>query len=101
APTFDAGSPAVVPAAPQPSPGAVLAGTLRARWAERTVSTGAAELPAWMLLALPLGLAGAALFGQAAVAPAAATRRRPGALSHLMTSGAHTRSGSADVPTEP
>jgi hypothetical protein len=101
APSFDSGSAAVVPAAPQPSPGAALAGSLRARWAERTASTGAGELPTWMLLALPLGLAGAALFGQAAVAPATATRRRPGALSRLMTAGPSARSGLADVPTEP
>ncbi|MFP5255775.1 MAG: hypothetical protein ACLGI8_08005 [Acidimicrobiia bacterium] len=86
-PAFDAGSPSLAPTAPQPSPGAALAGTLRARWAERASSRGSGELPAWMLLALPLGLAGAALFGQAAVAPAAASRRRPGALTRLMTSG--------------
>lgn len=92
-PAFDApsvadGSPALAPVAPQPSPGAVLAGSLRARWAERASSPGSGDLPAWMLLALPLGLAGAALFGQAAAAPAVTGRRRPGALTRLVASSA-------------
>jgi len=98
APSFDGGAPALVPAAPQPSPGAVLSGSLRARWAERAASTGSGDLPAWMLLALPLGLAGAALFGQAAAAPAVTGRRRPGALSRLVASSPQS---APDLPIDP
>jgi len=81
-PAFDSGTPAFAPAA-TPSPGAALAGTLRARYAERASNPGEGSLPPWMWLALPLALAGAALFGDALAAPATATRRRPGALSRL------------------
>lgn len=86
APVFE---PLDVPAAPAPSQGAQLAGALRARYAERTSTAGPGHLPGWVWLALPLTLLGAALFGHALLAPAAAGRRRPGALSRLTAADAH------------
>jgi len=78
-----------VPAVRTPSPGAALAGSLRARYAEAPASGGPGHLPGWTWLALPLGLGGATLFGQALAAPADAARRRPGALTRLVAADAH------------
>jgi hypothetical protein len=71
-----------------------------------TAVAGATTLPATGGAALPLGLAGAALFGQSLVAAPAAARRRPGALSHLMSSTSTAAAGTAgnassDSPASP
>ncbi len=80
-PSFD---PVPVVVAPTGPAAPSLIGAIRARWGERTSTGGDGYLPGWAWLALPLALAGAALFGQALTAAPAAARRRPGALSRLV-----------------
>jgi hypothetical protein len=74
-----------VPVVPGSSnPAASLAGTIRARYAERDSSGGDGYLPGWVWLALPLGALGTMLFARSLDASPAASRRRPGALSKLV-----------------
>jgi len=51
--------------------------------------------PGWVWLAIPLGALGATIFGQSLAASPAATRRRPGALTHLEAARAHAAAESA------
>jgi hypothetical protein len=74
----------VVTPTPPAAPVANLAGALRARYAERTSTAGSGYLPGWVWLAIPLVALGATMFGQSLSAPAAAGRRRPGALTRLV-----------------
>ncbi len=62
-------------------------GALRARYAERESTGGDGSTPGWVWIALPLGVVGAIVFAQSLGASPAATRRRPGALSHLEQRG--------------
>ena len=54
-----------------------------------TPSDGKGHTPGWVWLALPLGAIGALIFAQSLDASPAATRRRPGALTHLVAARAH------------
>jgi hypothetical protein len=65
-------------------------GAIRARYAAQHHTGGKGHTPGWVWLALPLGLIGAAIFGQSLVAAPASARRRPGALSRL-TDPSHPR----------
>ena len=83
------GSGVVVPSRPvTPSPATPSApsggGSITARWGELASSTSDPDTSLWLLLLIPIALAGAYSFGSALLARPPLARRRPGALTHLM-----------------
>jgi hypothetical protein len=84
-----------------PTGPASVGGALSARFAEREPHDGGGGTPGWVWLALPLGILGAVLLGQALGAEPSATRRRPGALSHLVATEELAAAPSAASPTHP
>lgn len=59
-------------------------GPITARWDELVSSSSDPDTSPWLLLLLPIAVAGAWSFGSALLARPPLARRRPGALTHLM-----------------
>lgn len=79
-------------AGPTPAPPAPVAanGQIRARWVEPASVAGDPRTPWWVILIIPVGLAGAWALGEGLFAGPALSTRRDGALQHLVQNDPHS-----------